>query len=60
MKKKSVQSINQWQSPDYLGAGVIQTSYDVVKAHGGEIKVKSGHVDKAGTIFSIILPMTIS
>ncbi len=29
--KKSVKSINPWQS-------MIQTSYDIIKAHGGEIK----------------------
>lgn len=34
MKTKSVKSINQWQS-------VIQTSYDIVKAHGGELRVES-------------------
>ena len=32
--KKSVKSQNQCQS-------VIQTSYDIVKAHGGELKVES-------------------
>ena len=31
---KSVQSINQCKS-------VIQTSYDIVKAHGGELKVET-------------------
>jgi hypothetical protein len=34
MKWKSVESINQCQS-------VIQTSYDIVKAHGGALKVES-------------------
>jgi len=34
MKKKSVQSINPC-------ASVIQTIYDIVKAHGGELKVES-------------------
>jgi hypothetical protein len=33
---------------------VIQTSYDIVKAHGGEIKVKTN--DGQGAIFSIQLP----
>ncbi len=32
--KKSVKSINPFKS-------VIQTSYDIVKAHGGEIKVET-------------------
>ena len=34
---KSVKSINQCKS-------VIQTSYDIVKAHGGEIKVETKKV----------------
>ena len=34
MKIKSVKSINPCQS-------VIQTSYDIVKAHGGELKVET-------------------
>ena len=33
-KLKSVQSINQRKS-------VIQTIYDIVKAHGGELKVET-------------------
>jgi hypothetical protein len=47
MKIKSVKSINPCIS-------VIQTGYDIVKAHGGEIKIESaqGH----GTTFSILLP----
>ena len=32
--KKSVKSINPWPS-------VIQTSYDIVKSHGGELKVET-------------------
>ena len=38
--KKSVKSLNQCESsPDrmVIRAGVIQTSYDIVKAHGGEL-----------------------
>ncbi len=31
---KSVKSISPWKS-------VIQTSYDIIKAHGGEIKVET-------------------
>ena len=34
MKTKSVKSINHFKS-------VIQTSYDIVKAHGAELKVGS-------------------
>ena len=46
--KKSVKSENPWQS-------VIQTFYDIVKAHGGEIKVESN--EKNGTIFTLELPI---
>ena len=35
-------------------AGVIQTSYDIVKAHGGEMKVES--TDGQGSEFIIHLP----
>jgi signal transduction histidine kinase len=43
---KSVQSINHFKS-------VIQTSYDIIKAHGGEIKVETKEGE--GTHFTIIL-----
>jgi signal transduction histidine kinase len=33
---------------------VIQTSYDIVKAHGGEIRVNTK--ENEGTVFTIILP----
>ena len=46
--KKSVKSINPRQS-------VIQTSYGIVKAHGGEISLKSNQ--KNGTVFIINLPI---
>ena len=50
---KSVKSLNLCKS-------VIQTSYDIVKAHGGEIKVASQEgVDlqsEEGTIFTIQIP----
>lgn len=45
--KKSVKSINPPKS-------VIQTSYDIVKAHGGEIKVETK--ENEGTEFTISLP----
>ncbi len=45
---KSVKSLNQFKS-------VIQTSYDIIKAHGGEIKVESKEND--GTTFIIQLPI---
>ena len=44
---KSVQSINPIKS-------VIQTSYDIVKTHGGEIKVET--TEGEGSIFIIQLP----
>ncbi len=46
--KKSVKSINPCQS-------VILTSYDIMKAHGGEISVESN--PKNGTVFIINLPI---
>ena len=47
--KKSVKSINQYQS-------VIQTSYDIVKAHNGEIKIETK--ENEGTEFIIEIPIT--
>ena len=47
LKTKSVQSVNPFQS-------VIQTSYDIIKAHGGEIKVETKEGE--GTEFVIQLP----
>ena len=44
---KSVKSINPCQS-------VIQMSYDIIKAHGGEIKVESG--EDEGCRFISTLP----
>ena len=44
---KSVQSINPFKS-------VIQKSYDIVKAHDGELKVETKEGE--GTIFCVILP----
>ena len=45
---KSVKSINPCQS-------VIQTNYDIVKAHTGEIKVESK--ENLGTEFIIQIPV---
>jgi len=45
--KESVKSINLFKS-------VIQTSYDIVKAHKGEIKVETREGE--GSEFIIILP----
>ena len=44
---KSVKSSNQCKS-------VVQTSYDIVKAHGGELKVESQEGE--GSAFTIQLP----
>lgn len=49
MNTKSVQSIHPFKS-------VIQTIYDIVKAHGGEIKAESKEGE--GTIFIVQLPIT--
>ncbi len=46
---KSVKSINQCKS-------VIQTSYDIIKAHGGEIRVET--MEGEGTEFMIELSLT--
>ena len=48
MKIKSVKSINPCKS-------VIQTGYDIVKAHGGELKVQTK--EGMGTEFIIQLPI---
>ena len=45
---KSVQSINPIKS-------VIQTSYDIAKAHGGELKVETKEGE--GSEFIILLPI---
>jgi K+-sensing histidine kinase KdpD len=45
---KSVQSINQCKS-------VVQTIYDIVKAHGGELKVETK--ENEGSSFIISLPV---
>ena len=50
MKTESVQSINPFKS-------VIQTSYNIVKAHGGEIKVETKEGE--GSEFIIVLPVNI-
>ncbi len=54
---KSVQSDNPFKS-------VIQTNYDIVKAHGGELTVENIYKDlptwvvaKAGAEFEISLPI---
>lgn len=48
MRSLSVKSINRCKS-------VILTSNDIVKAHGGELKVESS--DGNGSVFIIVLPI---
>ena len=48
MKTESVKSINPLKS-------VIQTSYDIVKSHGGELKVETKNGE--GSEFIIQLPV---
>ncbi len=48
MTIKSVESINPYKS-------VIQTNYDIVKAHGGELKVETKEGE--GSEFIIQLPV---
>ena len=48
MKTESVKSINPFKS-------VIQTSYDIVKTHGGELKVETKEGE--GSEFIIQLPV---
>ena len=50
MKTKSVQSINPFKS-------VIQTVHDIVKAHGGKLKVETKEGE--GSEFIISLPVNI-
>jgi signal transduction histidine kinase len=45
--KKSMKSINPFKS-------VIQTSYDIIKLHGG--KIKDGTEERKGAVFIIALP----
>ncbi len=52
---KSVKSINPFKSVPVPYSSGIQTSYDIVKAHGGEIKVESKEGE--GTTFIIQLPV---
>ena len=67
---KSVKSNNpclagrqECQSPDWIGTSVIQTSYDIVKAHGVTITVESAEKkgrpgEQTGTEFIIQIPIT--
>lgn len=50
MKTKSVQSFRPCKS-------VIQTFYDIVKAHGGELKVEAK--EEEGSTFIIQIPLSI-
>jgi hypothetical protein len=55
MITKSVKSINPYKSLPVRQAGVIQTIYDIVKAHVGELKVESEK--GTGTVFTVLLLM---
>ena len=55
-KSKSVSSINLIKSVPVRRAGVIQTIYNIVKAHGGKILMSS--TDGKGCEFIIELPLT--
>jgi signal transduction histidine kinase len=52
MKKKIFQPFFTTK-PTWQGTGLC-LSYDIVKAHGGEIKVETKEGE--GTVFSIVLP----
>ena len=51
---ESVKSINQCKSPDWIGTGVIQTFYNIIKAPYGQIKIKTK--ENAGTEVIISIP----
>ena len=61
-KKYWIKSFNHFLPPNPPGRELdlgLSLSYDIVKAHGGEIKVESNPDSKgrdSGTIFSIELP----
>jgi len=48
MKMKSVQSIHPCES-------VVQTIYDIVKAHGGELKVETKEGEGSEFIITLIV-----
>ena len=52
---QSVKSQNLCKSLPCRQAGVIQTRYDIVKAHGGELKVETR--ESEGSEFIIQLPI---
>ena len=62
MTKNSVKSINRFKSLPVRQAGVIQTNYDIVKAHGGELRAESEEREdlNAGSKFILQLPFGIN
>jgi len=53
--QKSVKSIHPCLASRQACKSVIQTSYDIVKAHGGEIKLETK--EGGGSEFYIVLPV---
>jgi hypothetical protein len=60
MQKQAIQSLNQCESPLewHCMAGAIQTSYDIVKAHGGELRLETK--ENEGSEFVVELSLNIS
>jgi Fe-S cluster biogenesis protein NfuA len=56
MKIKFVQSINPCLAGRQACQSVVQTSYDIIKAHGGELNVET--IEEEGTTFIIKLLIT--
>lgn len=55
MKTNSVKSINRSETLPCRKAGVVETIYDIGKAHGKELKVET--IEGEGTYFIIQLPL---
>ena len=56
MSYQSVKSLNPFKSLPTGQAGVILTNYDIVKAHGGQLKVES----KAGEESEFVIYLTLN
>ncbi len=55
MKTVTVKSINPFKSPpEWLSrSGVIQTFYDIVRAHGGKLKVETREGEETTFIITL-------